>query len=433
MRKRFTSAAVFTCLVTLVLCSPLCVQGQHFENQGAVAVPPASELAIRAYRSGNILWIATQAWTLVAPALLLLTAVSARVRNWAAKATVAWPLSTGIYLLSYLTITLVLNLPLSFYAGYLRPHAYGLSSFSVDQWFVGVLKTLLFTPQFPPAQIPGFLLGFPFVLVLYWLLKKSPGQWWLYTGLVLVPFFLVGSWIQPIWLDPILRHYGPVKNKDIETPILDLARRAGMEGGRVFEVEMSRETKSMGAVAVGQGGTRRIVLWDTLITGMERREVLTVVAHEIGHYVLGHGKYRLMVHALLLLLALGFVQWTSRPIMEVAKDKFGFDRLSDIASLPLIMLLINAALLLLMPIDLAFQRYQEREADRFAVELTRDNHAAATAYIKLSQGVLNMPKPGPLYTIWRLTHPSEASEVEFFNEYRPWQSGQALRYGSFIH
>jgi Zn-dependent protease with chaperone function len=61
--------------------------------------------------------------------------------------------------------------------------------------------------------------------------------------------------------------------------------------------EMSRETKSMGAVVVGQGGTQRIVLWDTLFTGMERRELLTVVAHEIGHYVLGHGKYRLIVHA----------------------------------------------------------------------------------------------------------------------------------------
>jgi Zn-dependent protease with chaperone function len=336
-------------------------------------------------------------------------------------------------LLAYLTITLVLNLPLFFCAGYLRPHVYGLSNLTVGAWFVGVVKTILFTPQFPPAQIPGFLLGFPFILFLYWLLEKSPRRWWLYTGFALVPFFFVGSWIEPIWLDPILHHYGPVKDQQTEAQILDLTRRARMEGVQVIEVEMSRETKSMGAVVVGQGASRRIVLWDTLITGMEERELLTVVAHEIGHYVLGHGKYRLMVHALVLLLALGFVQWTGQPIIKVASDKLGFDRLSDIASLPLVLLLINLALLLLMPIDLAFQRYQEHEADRFAVELTRDNYAAATAYIKLSQGVLNMPKPGPLYTIWRLTHPSEADEVRFFNEYRPWQNGQAVRYGDFIH
>lgn len=433
MRKRPVRAAFFACLLMLILGLPLFGQGLGAELQGAVGVPAASELAIRAYRSGNILWVATQAWTLLAPMLVLFTGVSARMQNWAARAAAAWPLRIAIYLIGYLTIMLILNLPLSFYAGYLRPHSLGLSNLSVANWFVGNVKTVLFAPQFPPAQIPGFLVGFPFVLVLFWLLKRSPGRWWLYTGLSLVPFFLLGSWIQPVWLDPILHHYGPVKNQAIETKILDLARRAGVDGGQVFEVEMSRETKSMGAMVVGQGGTRRIVLWDTLITGMEPRELLTVVAHEIGHYALGHGKYRLMVHALVLLLAFGFVQWAGQPLLAAAKAKLGFDRLSEVASLPLILMLMNAALLLLMPIDLAFQRYQEHEADRFAVELTRDNHAAATAYIKLSQGVLNMPRPGPLYTIWRLTHPSEADAVEFFNEYRPWQSGQPLRYRNSIH
>src|SRR5580700_9593915 len=67
-----------------------------------------------------------------------------------------------------------------------------------------------------------------------------------------------------------------------------------------------------------------------------------------------------------------------------------------------------------------------READRFAVELTRDNHAAATAFVKLTQGVLGVPRHGWLFTVWRDTHPSLGDRLDFFNEYRPWQEGQPL-------
>jgi len=223
-----------------------------------------------------------------------------------------------------------------------------------------------------------------------------------------------------------------MKNKAPEADTLDLARRAGIDGIRVFKVDMSRDTKSMDAKVVGLFGTRRIVIYDTAITGLDRGELLTIVAHEMGHYVLGHVVTAMLFWSCLLLVTLGLVHWSAGPSMKRYKKRFGFDRLDNIASLPLILLLMNVWLLLLSPAGLAFMRHHEHEADRFALELTRDNHAAATAFVKLTQGVLGVPWHGWLYTAWRDTHPPLGDRIDFDNGYRPWQTGQPLTYDHLL-
>ena len=379
------------------------------------------------------MWIVIQVWTLTVLASLLVTGLSARMRTWANRPGRSWPLTIAAYLVLFLLFTLIVNLPLSYFAGYVRPHAYGLSNQGLGRWFGNVLKTLVLPDtRFPPFQIPGLLLGYLFVLPLFVLLRKSPSRWWLYGGLALMPLIFFGALIKPVWMDPLLNDYGPLKDKALESSILELAHRAGIDGGRVLEVNMSRDTKSMDATVVGFSGTERIVVWDTTIAGLEKPELMTVLAHEIGHRVLGHVRNTLLMLSCLLLTALGLVHWAAGPIVKHFRERFGFDRLDDIASLPLILLLLNLALLLLLPAYNALLRYQEHEADRFAVELTRDNHAAATAFIKLTQGVLGVPRHGWLFTVWRDTHPSLGARLDFFNEYRPWQKGQPLKYDRFF-
>jgi Zn-dependent protease with chaperone function len=107
--------------------------------------------------------------------------------------------------------------------------------------------------------------------------------------------------------------------------------------------------------------------------------------------------------------------------------RFGFSQLSDVASLPLLLLLGGAVSFLVSPLVLAFSRHQEREADRFALELTRDNRAAATTFVRLQEENLNVPRPRPLYQLWRGSHPSLGERVDFANRYRPWDKGEKLR------
>src|SRR5205814_10435789 len=94
--------------------------------------------------------------------------------------------------------------------------------------------------------------------------------------------------ITPVWIDPLFNKFSPLKDKTLEAEIVALAERAGIKESRVYEVEKSADTKAVNAYVTGFMGTKRIVLWDTIIAKLDRRELSTVMGHEIGHYVLRH-------------------------------------------------------------------------------------------------------------------------------------------------
>ena len=267
----------------------------------------------------------------------------------------------------------------------------------------------------------------------YLLLRKSPRRWWLYTSLLAVPFMFLAMLIAPIWIDPLFNRFGPMQDKTLEAKILAEAQRAGIEGGYVFQVDKSVDTNAVNAYVTGLGNTKRIVLWDTLLAKLDPAEVLFVMAHEMGHYVLNHVIQGILVGFLAVLAGLYAVHRMAGFLIRRSQGRFGFNELSDIASLPLIVLLTSVVSLVLSPAVLAYSRYTEHEADRFGLELTQNNHAAATAFVKLQQENLSNPRPGLLYTLWRGSHPSLGDRIDFVNTYRPWASGQRLRYERYLH
>jgi Zn-dependent protease with chaperone function len=96
--------------------------------------------------------------------------------------------------------------------------------------------------------------------------------------------------------------------------------------------------------------------------------------------------------------------------------------------LPLILLLIGLFSLPVQPIAFSFTRHQEHESDRFALEITKDNYAAANAFVRLQEENLSNPRPGRFMKIMRWTHPPLGERIDFCNEYRPWEKGESLKY-----
>jgi STE24 endopeptidase len=389
-------------------------------EQAPVDVPRPTEKALRYYESGMRLWVLTEVWALLLPGLIAFSGLSARLRDLARRLGRWWFPTVGLYVVLYLALVFLIDLPLAYYLGFVRQHAYGLSNQTLAKWSTDALLRL------GVEMVVGFALAW----VPYLLIARSPRRWWVYTTLLFVPFLFVSVLVKPIWIDPLFNRFGPMKNKVLEQSILDLASRAGIEGSRVFEVNKSVDTKAVNAYVTGVFNTKRIVLWDTLIARLDEKELLVVMAHEMGHYVLGHVTRSILLSSLVILAGLYFVNVVGRRLIARYSHLLGFDSLADIASVPLVLMLIQLSSLVLTPVAFAYSRFQEHEADRFALDLTHANHSGAMAFVKLQEENLSNPRPGLVYKIFRATHPSIGDRIDFCNSYHPSASRDDSRFSA---
>ncbi len=398
-----------------------------------VEVPPATDEAMRYYREGMVLWAIAVLVGFVVPASILFTGFSATLRRWARRIGGPWSLgtarqrgrgaaielATAVFVAIYFAIAHLAVLPLAFYAGFVRQHAYGLSNQSVGQWLGEFLTAIGLETAFFVMIIP----------VGYSMLNAMRRRWWIAASVGAVITIIALRVVHPIWVAPLLDEYGPMQSRALEAEILDLAERSGIEGSRVFEVKKSADTKQVNASVTGFLGTKRIVLWDTIIDRLERDQLLFVMGHELGHYALGHAWKGLVLTGLALVATFYLAQLVLPKIVSRFRNRFGFDDLGDVASLPLFILTFAVLSFATTPVGNAISRHWEHEADRFGLEITQSNRAAATTFVELQLHNLVNPRPGVIYMLWRGSHPPLAERVGFANAYRPWESGAELRYG----
>ncbi|MFL5403218.1 MAG: M48 family peptidase, partial [Gemmatimonadales bacterium] len=196
------------------------------QSNTQVVVPEPSPLAIQYYRTGNVLWAAGIVLGILIPALFLLTGISSRLRTLAYRVGRRWLPALMIYALLFTLAYAILTLPLAYYEGFVREHAYGLSNQSGNKWLGDWIKGTV-------------LSGFGLALVLwipYLLLRRSPRRWWLYAGLATLPISIFVLVVSPIWVDTLFNQFGRMKYRALEARILALAERAGIPGSRVYEI-----------------------------------------------------------------------------------------------------------------------------------------------------------------------------------------------------
>ena len=409
---------IFAFLTGSLLCAALTQLGAE-----PVAVPEPSEEALRYYHSGNILWILNLLLGFAIPAMILFTGLSARIRTMATGLAArlkfgAWFFTVLIYFILFTALNFLIELPLDYYQGFVRPHEYGLSNQSFQKWLGDVLL----------GQLVGLIIGGLVLWVPYLLLKKSPKRWWIWSGLATIPFTIFLMLVSPVWIAPLFNDFGPMQDKQLEARILDLAARSGIHNSRVYEVNKSVDTNTVNAYVTGFGQTKRIVLWDTLLAKLTPEQVLFVMGHEMGHYVLDHVAYGIVLACIGAFVAFYSVHRLAAAFIARFQNRFGFSELHDVASLPLLLLIISFVSLIGSPLMLAYSRHNEHEADRFGLELTRDNHAAASAFAKLQTENLANPRPDAWVKWLRAGHPPLGERIDFCNTYRPWETGAPLRY-----
>lgn len=387
-----------------------------------VAVPEPSAEAVRFYWTGNGWYVFDLALSIALPLLIAfsflgrwLKAAAARIMPWT-------PLQPSAYLALFVCLLSAIQLPLAFYRGYIRLHAYGLSNQTAANWFRDFGVSLAVS-----VVIAGAVIWVPYALM-----RRFPRAWWAVTGVLVFPFIVLLVIIAPVFIDPLFNEFQPMQDKALEAEVLAVAERAGIDGGRVFEVDMSEKTKAINAYVTGFMDTKRVVLWDTILEALPTDQLLFVVAHEAAHYVLNHVITTVVFLTALCFGGLAALHAAATRLVARFGGRIGASSIADPAAMPLLLSVMTALELALIPLIFAYSRHNEHEADRFALELTRNNRAAAEAFVKLQEENLGYPDPGPVFMLFRGSHPSLAQRIRFANEYKPWETGGPLVYERYF-
>jgi len=303
-------------------------------------------------------------------------------------------------------IYVLIDLPLSYYSEFILPHRFDQSVQTLGGWI---------KDQFIGLAIGGGL-GLLMLEVVYWLLRVSPGFWWLWAGILLVFFTVILSNLAPVLIMPLFNKFVPLgeEHADLAERLTRLAARAGTKVQGVFTFDMSKRTNAANAGLTGMGSTRRIVLGDTLIQEFTPDEIETVLAHELGHQV--HQDILLgitfgsLINLVGLFLASLVLRWGAA-VMGAAGP-------ADPAALPLFGLVLGAFGLVTTPLTAGWSRWRERLADQYALESTHNPSAFASALARLANQNLSETNPEPWVEFLLYSHPALSKRIAMAEGYQ---------------
>jgi STE24 endopeptidase len=350
--------------------------------------------AARYHRLKRRVSVASVAWSGALLVLLLVTGGSLALRRLAEGGDAA-PRGLLITVVIYVCLLFLLNeivaLPLSFYSGYLLEHRYGLSRETIGRWAGDQLK----------GSLIGLALAIGGVEAIYVTLLWWPDWWWLASGLFFTFVIVVMANLAPVVLLPIFFRFKPLDREALRDRLLRLAERAGARVVGVYEWSLGDRTRKANAALTGLGSTRRILVSDTLLAEYSDDEIEVILAHELAHHVHGDIWKGIAFEAVLILA--GF--WLADLVLRALAPALGLRGLADVAGLPLLLLAAGGLSLVLVPAANALSRRHERQADRFALDLTRNVAAFISAMRRLAAQNLAEETPSALVRALFYTHP----------------------------
>ena len=368
---------------------------------------------------------ADEIWGIVQLLLLLWLGVIAWMRDRAVRAGRNRWVQGYAFLLLFLIVSTLLELPLDLYSHHLSLK-YGLSVQSWASWFGDQGKAFLLT----------WFIGGLLLMLLFWIIRKLPRRWWLVFWAFTIPISVFGLFVMP-YIEPLFNHYEPLAktNPELVAKLEEVAQRGHMNipPDRMFLMKASAKTTTLNADVEGFGHSKRVVVWDTSIAKATPGEILFIFGHESGHYVLKHITQGLVISFvgsfILLYLGFRFVQW--------AIARFGprwrIPSQSDWAALAVLLLAFSIFSFFLEPVQCAISRAHEHAADVYGQEaihgIVADPQAAAKgAFDVLGETGLADPNPSRFIEFWMYDHPAVGRRAAFAAAYNPWAPGMEPKY-----
>ena len=303
----------------------------------------------------------------------------------------------------YMIISSLLTLPWSIYAGWWREKGYGRTSQPLADYL----------GQSAIALVIGTILFSLFMMGVYWLIRRSGPRWWLWSGGLAAGALALVMLLSPVMIEPLFNKYEPIPAGPVHEAVAEMAGRAGIPEDKIFMFNGSRQSNNFTANAGGVGSTARVAISDVAMKSASLDEVRAVTGHEIGHYVLKHTWWGILVFSLTIIVLL-FI--ADRLFPRFARAFGSTATIGDPRGIPVLMFMVSLFGLLATPLLNSFARTIETDADQYSLRTENRPDALSSALVKTAE--YRYPRPSELEEVIFYDHPSVEKRVRAAMEWK---------------
>jgi STE24 endopeptidase len=295
----------------------------------------------------------------------------------------------------------IVDLPFQLYETFVLERKYGFSTITWKVWTVDLVKSVVLSVILGGIMISAFMAFISYL----------PKSWWFWGWIFFTLFELVLLWLYPVLIAPLFNRYEPVKDESLKEKIFALLDKVGLAAKGIYQVDAGKRSRHTNAYFTGIGRTKRIVLFDTLLASHSHDEIISVLAHEIGHWKKKH-IVKQLIFAIGAALAVLYLAYSVLP-WPVLYSAFRLGHTPVYAGLFLVSIYLGALKFFLSPLAAALMRKYEREADAMAFQLTGNPQPMINALKRLAKDNLSNLYPHPFYVWFYYSHPPLLERIEY--------------------
>ncbi|ELC5417075.1 M48 family metallopeptidase [Campylobacter jejuni] len=301
-----------------------------------------------------------------------------------------------LFLLSFLIITSILNLPLSIYESFIKDKAHGFSNMTVKLFIKDTMKSLILT----------LIFGFLILYTLLFCYDFFGTFWWIAAFIFAFCIIVIINLIYPTLIAPIFNKMKKLDNENLLKKISSLMKQCGFSANGVYVIDASKRDKRLNAYFGGLFKSKRVVLFDTLLKALNERELLAVLGHELGHFV-HKDIIKALFNGAITMFLLFFVFANLPEFVYLESHLEGVNG----GVFALLFILANIFSFLISPMLNALSRKNEFAADQHGAKVT-SKEDMKNALIALARENKAFIKTSKIYTFFYLSHPSISDRIK---------------------
>lgn len=314
------------------------------------------------------------------------------VNNWAVSLSNSESVQALFFMGVLMGANQIVSIPFSYYSTFVIEEKFGFNTTSKKLFIVDTIKGLLL----------GAIIGGGLLFLLGYLVENMGSDFWLiFWGVIVVIMIFINTFYTSLLL-PIFNKLTEINDEELKSSIYKYCQKVGYKLSNLFQMDGSKRSKKANAFFSGIGPKKTIVLYDTLIEGQSKDEIVAVLAHEIGHYKKKHTLFNLLFGIIQMFGIMFLLGWSiNQP--ELSRG-VGVDVSTFYTGLIAFFILFSPVTLLIGMFQNSLSRKMEYQADAYARD-TYDGEKLIDALKKLSVDNLSNLNPHPVYVFFNYSHP----------------------------